>query len=470
MKFISFIIDLEGSPNRLYEKHLEDIDHNTGHQFSSLSNPGTPTSNSNKQKSEGFSGQIFKNIDWKSLLLKEIANEDEPYRELKISPSFSLHKWGVRKQDSLSWKHKVIEYQEFWDQEELELNVNVDMSLYAQNLNKQTMNFSSQYEKCYKNEGALVSMNLPIKSKSTPNKLKRGRKPKKSTPEQPKRQKLGEDMEGSQTCQPKLVDGEIQNYELGDSWWISDGTPGIPNLSKNTSRCTNDVDTPTLQKLSGIKTKRESKVVLKEKNTENLELLSWNSFDQKLRKKSKKKKYSYNSAKLENIDLAQRRDVVNKTILRALRRFFTQKLKEHSKIENVSEDTPQKEFFQNVREYWVTTFGVDHHNLVLLQYYLAFIISPKEVEIVPDNEDEAKDLEHLNAFYNCLYKYSHSKLVSLFSDKYIGMIYDYFYINAKQYVLENEPAMSRNVPLYTQIMDDFNKFFKIEDKSGICVT
>jgi len=101
---------------------------------------------------------------------------------------------------------------------------------------------------------------------------------------------------------------------------------------------------------------------------------------------------------------------------------------------------------------------------------MAFIISPKEVgEHVPDNQEVA-DEEHLTSFYSCLYKYSHSKLVNLFSDKHIAIIFDNFYNNAKEFVLTNEPAMAKNVKLYTQILDDFDKFFKLEDKSGICVT
>jgi hypothetical protein len=78
--------------------------------------------------------------------------------------------------------------------------------------------------------------------------------------------------------------------------------------------------------------KRNTKATLKDSKSDIIESLSSKSTESKQKKNKRRRKanQNYASSKSENIDLAQRRDVVNKTILRALRRFYTQKLKENS--------------------------------------------------------------------------------------------------------------------------------------------
>lgn len=74
------------------------------------------------------------------------------------------------------------------------------------------------------------------------------------------------------------------------------------------------------------------------------------SSTQGIKKKNKRKRTSkpIKCSSGEQIDLAQRRDVVNKTILRALRRYYTQKLKEWVKKENLQQEGAPKSFFASI--------------------------------------------------------------------------------------------------------------------------
>jgi len=65
-------------------------------------------------------------------------------------------------------------------------------------------------------------------------------------------------------------------------------------------------------------------------------------------------------------------------------------------------------------------------------------------------------------YYNWLYRYSHTRLVNLFKYSPISFLYDYFYNEARETVLENEPALAKNKPLYSKVMQEFLKIFKGE--------
>lgn len=101
----------------------------------------------------------------------------------------------------------------------------------------------------------------------------------------------------------------------------------------------------------------------------------------KPKKKGRKRRANGKASdqKHENIDLAQRRDVVNKTILRALRRFYTQKLKENSKTDPCMDDLSPKPFLESVKDLCSVIFGAEHRSIKELSYYMAYIISPKDI-------------------------------------------------------------------------------------------
>ena len=165
------------------------------------------------------------------------------------------------------------------------------------------------------------------------------------------------------------------------------------------------------------------------------------------------------SSSKEIVDLAQRRDVVNKTILRVMRRFLTQKLKVNFPQEYEGKEDKQNRFFDNVRNLAVLMFGEENNDLDTLHFFLASIIDHKylkEEDLISAGASESDKM----VFYDCLYKYSHTRLVNLFSVEPLGEIYRHFYEEAKHSILESETSLSKNRPLYEKVMEEFQLIFQ----------
>lgn len=176
-----------------------------------------------------------------------------------------------------------------------------------------------------------------------------------------------------------------------------------------------------------------------------------------IRKRTKLLSSGESSSK-DIIDLATRRDVVNKTILRVLRRYLTQKLKECTPVETDGKQNKREKFFMNVKNLATEMFGKNHANFKILHFYIASIIDYKYLT-VQDVESSGVESEELTTFYDCLYKYSHTRLVNLFSVQPLGEIYNYFYNEAKDRILDSETSLSKNKSLYKKVMKEFEQIF-----------
>lgn len=128
---------------------------------------------------------------------------------------------------------------------------------------------------------------------------------------------------------------------------------------------------------------------------------------------------------MQAADLAQRKDVVNKTILRIVRRFFIQSFKEMFAKKFKSKEAKSKWYFEYVKKFTVELFGAAHPDLHVLQTYMCSIINPKHMT-QQDIKATGLEKEQFFTFHNCLYKYSHTRLISLFEIKPLGQLYDYF--------------------------------------------
>lgn len=164
------------------------------------------------------------------------------------------------------------------------------------------------------------------------------------------------------------------------------------------------------------------------------------------------------SSSKDIVDLATRRDVVNKTILRVLRRYLTQKLKECTPVDSDGKQNKKEKFFMNVKNLATDMFGKNHPNFKILHFYIASIIDYKYLT-TQDIEHSGVKNEDLTTFYDCLYKYSHTRLVNLFSVQPLGEIYNYFYNEAKDRILDSETSLSKNKSLYKKVMKEFEQIF-----------
>ena len=68
--------------------------------------------------------------------------------------------------------------------------------------------------------------------------------------------------------------------------------------------------------------------------------------------------------------------------------------------------------------------------------------------------------DDVTIFYDCLYKYSHTRLVNLFDVKPLGTIYAKFYEDAKDSILRTEASVMKNKDLYSKVLREFLLIFQ----------
>jgi len=161
----------------------------------------------------------------------------------------------------------------------------------------------------------------------------------------------------------------------------------------------------------------------------------------------------------EDLNLATRRDVVNKTVLRIMRRFFMNKFKEAFPEKFKGKESKSKWYFEYVKKLVIKLFGADHPELETMQAFMASIINPKHMTNINIKETGFEKEEFLT-FYNTIYKYSHTRLTSLFEVQSYKEIYTYFYNGPMDQIIKSEASVSKNSTLYSKAFADFNNVFE----------
>lgn len=263
-----------------------------------------------------------------------------------------------------------------------------------------------------------------------------------------------------------LKDGENENMDKGDSENIqrssipeSENSINKPNLNEQV------VDSNSHRNMRERKrVTKNLKKTLNELEIKDNGLISESSSNNNCNMRKRTKLMSSGDSSSKNtLNLATRRDVVNKTILRVLRRYLTCKFK--NKIEQIYEGKPDKQtklyFYNDVLNLAVMMFGERHPQIKLLHFYLASVIDHKYIT-EDDVEAAGLEIDDLKTFYNWLYKYSHTRMVNLLQIEPIGKIYEKFYEEAKDEVLQNEVSLSKNKQLYSKVMDEFIQVYRGE--------
>mmetsp|Transcript_145299 Transcript_145299/g.205676 ORF Transcript_145299/g.205676 Transcript_145299/m.205676 type:complete len:155 (-) Transcript_145299:28-492(-) len=141
-----------------------------------------------------------------------------------------------------------------------------------------------------------------------------------------------------------------------------------------------------------------------------------------------------------------------------LRRHLTSKFREDYKAKFESKEKKSSWYFETIKDFAKNLFGAEHPQLNLLQFYVGSIISPK-LMTEEDLQQSGMESEQLFTFYDCLYKYSHTRLVNLFNVRPIGIIYQYFYEGPLQDVQGSEDCVVKNQELYNTVFEEFLQIF-----------
>ena len=173
-----------------------------------------------------------------------------------------------------------------------------------------------------------------------------------------------------------------------------------------------------------------------------------------LQKNNQSKSLIKNTPTVGDVDLSIRRDVVNKTVLRIMRRFYMQKFKEIFPDKFKSKESKSNWYFTYVKKLVIKIFGKDHPELRMLQIYIASIINPKHMTSL-NIQETGLNKEQFLAFHSTIYKYSHTRLTSLFKVHALKEIYAYFFNCPLDQILKSETSVSKNFTLYSKAFNDF---------------
>lgn len=183
------------------------------------------------------------------------------------------------------------------------------------------------------------------------------------------------------------------------------------------------------------------------------------------KQKSRSKK-NYNSKAL---NLAIRKDVVNKTILRAIRRFLINEFRSFTENSVPNKDQRSRWYFENIKRFVANKFSEHPEEVAKLQYYLASIIYQKFLTEAHATECGMEG-EERTILYDCMYKYSHTRLINIIDNQPVRLIYEYFYARGLEAALDSEPVMQKNREVYLQSFKDLMDAFEHKIDVNVLVT
>lgn len=148
-----------------------------------------------------------------------------------------------------------------------------------------------------------------------------------------------------------------------------------------------------------------------------------------------------------------RRDVINKTVFRIMKRFFLLKFKSlHPKM---------KLKVNTVEEYLVAweklliSFGGEMSENEHLKYFITQMVSTK----LASKFQVSNELEHsLKLLDTCLYSYSDKALKRIFSDSSSRLLFNYFFRYGKVF-FEEQKNVQNNVAEYKSMLESLSRSF-----------
>lgn len=162
----------------------------------------------------------------------------------------------------------------------------------------------------------------------------------------------------------------------------------------------------------------------------------------KLHEERMKQKYGVN--------LSTRKDVVNKTLFRSLKRFHTEKFL--SMFELGKKETAES-YLEKVSQFCSEVFGeklseLDSWGISLraIEKFIAVMVSPNHIKNALDDESDATLYKD---YYSCLYQYSHKKLANMLQNRVCGFLFHHFVLDGHiSNFISNCSTMSQHPEVY----------------------
>jgi len=157
------------------------------------------------------------------------------------------------------------------------------------------------------------------------------------------------------------------------------------------------------------------------------------------------------------VKLSVRKDVVNKTLFRALKRFYTEKFLSVFTLDKKESSTS---YLDKIRLFCSQIFTCQIEQMQLwnityeeMEKFISIVVSPNHIKNVLK---EKTDLVLYKDYYSCLYQYSHKKLANMLSRPVCGYLFTNF-INSEDFItfIRSCNTMGQNVDVYVKAGDEF---------------
>lgn len=190
---------------------------------------------------------------------------------------------------------------------------------------------------------------------------------------------------------------------------------GIKSESADIETASNETDKVDSPKKDVYKTPN-----YKNKKRSNLKYMTKHSTsDIKQHEEQMKQKYGVN--------LSVRKDVVNKTLFRALKRFYTENFERRF---NLHKKESSESYMNKINQFCIETFNTKLEAMTVwgvtfdqVEKFMSVMVSPNHIK---GSLTSDSDLSLYKDFYSCLYQYSHKKLANMLLSPVCGYLFTDF--------------------------------------------
>lgn len=229
-------------------------------------------------------------------------------------------------------------------------------------------------------------------------------------------------------------------------------TVRIPEQREIVKPVPEKLPTGELYKTPNYKGKKRSNVNYETKHNTN---------DIKTHEEQMKKKYG--------VKLSVRKDVVNKTLFRSLKRYYTDLFMEQFSL---TKKESSESYMVKIRTFCTKLFSEKLINVVQeglthsqVEKFLSILISPNHIK---DLLTEADDMTLHKEYYSCLYQYSHKKLAKMLVNPVCGYLFTEFITsgNLTQFI-STCTTMNQNAEVYESAGKSFLMIIMGQDAKAI---
>lgn len=174
-------------------------------------------------------------------------------------------------------------------------------------------------------------------------------------------------------------------------------------------------------------------------------------------------------AKMEQkygVKLSVRKDVVNKTLFRALKRYYTEAFLNKFTL---CKKEATSSYLTKINQFCIETFSTHLERMTTwgitfeeVEKFISMIVSPNHIK--NSLKDDA-DLIMYKDYYSCLYQYSHKKLANMLLSPVCGYLFTDF-INSDNFTpfINSCPTMSQHPDAYLKTGTNFISIIMGMDK------